>query len=225
MLVICLASFFPLPPLCKMVGTVGNGKQCKRIVNASSKDIYKGNALDGCTIAKYGHAKDSCFRQEQGHLLLPALCVDGVKVLATYKLPPWWLVIRTEPHHLNHLQQLGVFSQGKWKAVAVQEVCKCSIIAGAFGLVLGPQSFNCIIPLPFLAFFVLKYEAGVLEVMLEVSIAVDLPVMAGVQGCFSCPCLPSPSSSHRLITPPPRHALVDDDDRSTLGNTVVSQEQ
>ena len=35
-----------LPPLCKMVGTVGDVKKCKQIVNASSKDIYKGNALD-----------------------------------------------------------------------------------------------------------------------------------------------------------------------------------
>ena len=85
-----------LPPLCKMVGAVRDVKQCKRIVNASSKDIYKGNALDGHTIAKYGHAKDTCFRQEQGHLLLPALRVDGVEVLATYKLPSWWLVIRTK---------------------------------------------------------------------------------------------------------------------------------
>ena len=110
-----------LLPLCKMVGSVNNVKQCKRIVNTSSKDIYKGNALDGCTITKYGHAKDSRFGQEQGHLLLPApLHVDGIKVLATYKLPPWWLVSRTEQScNLNLLQQLGVFSQGKWKAVAV----------------------------------------------------------------------------------------------------------
>ena len=47
-------------------------------------------------------------------------------------------------------------------------------------MVLGPQSFNCIIPLPFLAFFALKYEPGVLEVMLEVAVAVDLSVMAGI---------------------------------------------
>jgi hypothetical protein len=79
-----------------MVGTVRNVKQCKRIVNASSKNIYKGNALDGYTIAKYRQAKDSRFRQERGHLLLPALRVDGVEVLATYKFPPWWLVIRTK---------------------------------------------------------------------------------------------------------------------------------
>ena len=47
-------------------------------------------------------------------------------------------------------------------------------------MVLGPQSFNCIIPLPFLTFFVLKYEPGVLEVVLEVAVAIDLSVMAGV---------------------------------------------
>jgi hypothetical protein len=76
-----------------------------------------------------------------------------------------------------------------------------SIISGAFGLLFGPQSFNCIIPpfWAFLAFLALKNKAGVFKLMLEV--AINLSVIAGVQGRLTA--LPPPTSSHRLITPPP----------------------
>ncbi len=51
--------------------------------------------------------------------------------------------------------------------------------------------------------------------MLEV--AADLSIMAGVQGHFTCPVM----IDH---PPPPPARAGDNDDRSNLGNTVVSQE-
>ncbi len=99
-----------LPSIGKVVSTIGNIEQSKRIVHTSSKNIGKRDSLDGGAVTKNGETKDPCFQKEGAHLLLPVRFINCIEILAPNILPEGWLIIRTKHSpNLNNLCQLGIF--------------------------------------------------------------------------------------------------------------------